>query len=502
MWSPPPVMLRPLGVGERIDTTFKIWARNFVTMAKAMLVIAVPAGVVEALISISSAGTTSTTSFGSSNLTTTSSDPSTVLGGTVIDEVIVLFVTALSVATLYRIIGNAYLGRPVRWNDALRHGVRRMLPATWIYLLTYLVIALPVLVAVVLTAVLAAVGATVVAALVGVVLGIGSVVFVVWFWTSAHLAIPLMMQENIRGSAAIRRSMRLVRGSWWSVFGTLLLVFLITYVASSVLGGILIGVGIVAHGDTLTVAIADFFVRTVVLVVLTPLSASVAVVLTIDMQVRKEGYDIQILAMSMGTSVGPEALSFIRPQPYGPPGYPPQPYGAPPGYPPQPYGAPAGYAPPATHPNRTGHPLATPPRLPAAAVRRTARLPTPTARIAGLRPTGLPAAAVRPTGTRPTGLRTPAVRGTAGIPTTGTAGTATVRAPANPVAAPGHPDAGSCPDRRSTDRPDPDPTRRRAVGRARDRAARGRRRTAPVRATSVSSAASAASAAGPTDTLT
>ena len=43
-WGAPPVYLRPLGVGERIDAAFKLWSRNFLSMAKAMLVIAVMHG--------------------------------------------------------------------------------------------------------------------------------------------------------------------------------------------------------------------------------------------------------------------------------------------------------------------------------------------------------------------------------------------------------------------------------------------------------------------------
>ena len=70
MWTPPPVMLRPLGVGERIDAAFKIWTRNFLPMAKAMLVIAVPAGIIEALITLSIQPSATTTQIGGTTLTT------------------------------------------------------------------------------------------------------------------------------------------------------------------------------------------------------------------------------------------------------------------------------------------------------------------------------------------------------------------------------------------------------------------------------------------------
>ena len=80
MWVPPQRVLRPLGVGERIDATFKIWGRNFLSMAKAMLIIAIPAGIIEALVVVSEQSSVTTTSVGSSTFTTPT-DTSTVLGG-------------------------------------------------------------------------------------------------------------------------------------------------------------------------------------------------------------------------------------------------------------------------------------------------------------------------------------------------------------------------------------------------------------------------------------
>src|ERR1700685_3028886 len=70
MWSPSPPVLRPLGVGERLDASFKIFGRNFLAMAKAVLVIAIPASVLEVVITLSTAlpQSTSTSSlFGTTN---------------------------------------------------------------------------------------------------------------------------------------------------------------------------------------------------------------------------------------------------------------------------------------------------------------------------------------------------------------------------------------------------------------------------------------------------
>ena len=381
MWTPPPVMLRPLGVGERIDAAFKIWTRNFLPMAKAMLVIAVPAGIIEALISLSIQPSATTTQIGGTTLTTSSSDGASVLGGSAANLVIGLFVAALSITTLFRIVGNAYLGQPVDWREALRTGLRRMLSAVWISILIGVAVA-AILVVVVLFVVVDRTAGAPAAAITGVVLGLLAIGLIVWFTTGAHLATPVLMLENVRGAKAIRRGVRLVRGTWWSVFGTVVLMTLIVAFAGGLIGALFAVVIVAGHGDPVTDVISNFFLHTITLVVFTPLSAALYVVLTIDMRVRKEGFDIEFLAATMGSSAGPGALSFIRPPSMFPPG----PYGPPgqfwPGGPPgRPWWVPA-------LPVRTVLPVPT--ALPGTALPVPTVLPVPTALPVRYGPPGQP----------------------------------------------------------------------------------------------------------------
>lgn len=339
-------MLRPLGVGERIDAAFKIWTRNLLPMAKAMLVIAIPAGIIEALVTLSMQGNTTTTQIGSSPLTTTTGDNASVLGGTLVNLLIGVLVAALSITTLFSIVANAYLGQKVDWRQALRVGASRMLSAIWISILVGLLLILPIAVVAVIIVVTAALHSGLGVAIFAVLLGIPAFLLLIYFDVCTRLATPVLMLENVRGTAAIRRALRLVRGSWWSVFGTLLLMALLVGIGDAIVGVAFGAIILAGHGDPTTTVVANFFLRTIVLVVFTPLSAALYVVLTIDMRVRKEGFDIEFLAASTGESAGPGALSFIRPQMgygYGPPGA----YGAPgPGA----YGPPGGYGPPAYGP--------------------------------------------------------------------------------------------------------------------------------------------------------
>ena len=198
-------------------------------------------------------------------------------------------------------------------------GLSRMLSAIWISILIGFVFIVVLLAVVLVFVIPAAAGNHAVGILAAIVIGLAAVVFLLWFYVCAHLATPLLMLENARGRKAIARATHLVRGSWWSVFGTMLLMGLIVSVGGIAVGVLFAVLLLAAHGDTTATIAINFLVRTVSLVIFTPLSSSIAVILAIDMRVRKEGFDIQYLAATLGTSAQPPPGSFIR-MPYGPPG--------------------------------------------------------------------------------------------------------------------------------------------------------------------------------------
>ncbi len=291
--------LQPLGVGERIDAAFKAYFANFSSNVRAVLVVALPFGLLEAIIATSSAPSgplvsTTTNVFGQQQVHV--HDLWTYLAGilavTVISAVVSLWVSATS--TL--IVGSRYVGEPISWRDALRHAFGRLGSMLWIFLLLFLAYVVPFVVVGGVAVVLFAVHATVVGIVVAVVGGLGYLAFVVWFYTAQSLAVPTLMLENIRGVQAIRRSIQLSRTTWLSMFGTLFLAALIVGFATAVLSALIAAVTAFAHNDTTLSLVLQTIERAVVLVLLTPFTATVLVVLAIDMRVRKEGYDLELLA--------------------------------------------------------------------------------------------------------------------------------------------------------------------------------------------------------------
>ena len=375
-------MLRPLSVGEILDASFKVYGRNFMTMAKAIIVVAIPFSLLSAVIraSIPVTSTGSSTFPGLSTNTGATNSTSTAVAN-LLAAVVTVVSAAVSTAIIYRVVGDAYLGQPPSWRVALRSGLRKANSVLWLIFLISVTYVVAIVVPVFFIA-LAAQVSTGLAVLLGFAIGIPLICALVWFFVGAQLAVPSLMLEDYRGSKALRRGLALSRHLWWRCFGCLLLVGLIVGILSDIVGGFaLVFLLSLAHSDVSRAAV--YFASSVVTTVLfSPITASALVVLSIDLRVRKEGYDIQLLASQLGSQPGSSPLSFFPrppvmwggpPSPWatpGPPGWaqpgpqgwgPPGPQGwAQPG--PQGWGQPTapGWGPPQGSPGWAPHPTHAP----------------------------------------------------------------------------------------------------------------------------------------------
>jgi hypothetical protein len=200
-------------------------------------------------------------------------DASLTLGVTL---VITLLTQTFLSGFLTVVMGKAVLGKPVTFRDAIAELKPRFLPLlglTVLYTLAVLAGALLCL--------------------------IGALPVYVYF----SLASPALILERARVGQAFTRSRQLVRGSFWRVFGILLLTAVIAGTISSVinipfsLGGgafnALLHPGTVVTPSTwglVLQAIGSVIGQTIV----TPFIALVTVVLYIDQRMRKEGMDIEL----------------------------------------------------------------------------------------------------------------------------------------------------------------------------------------------------------------
>ena len=372
--------LRPLGVGEVIDGALKIYRARFGTMLKAVAVVVVPVQVFNVLVVLSlPSPTTTRTTSGFTTTSTSTGNSATVIAAILLLQLVVIISGLLATAACLKVVSDAYLGTVTSWRESLRFGLSKLRSIVWVGLLNAL----------------------------GVGLGfVFCIVPGVWLYVSWEIAVPVLLVEGTKGTKALTRSRELVKGRWWPTCGALLIAFLITAVVSFALT--IFTIPLLFSGASYTATqTATALARGVALVLTTPFSAAVVALIYFELRVRKEGFDVALMAQRMGVSPPPggyapapgawtdPAAPWGTPPPAGtwqqtpaPGAWSPPPAGAgapppsvvPPGAAPPPpsWGdplAPAPGAPPASAP--WSAPPATPPAAPPAPAPRSSPPPPP-----------------------------------------------------------------------------------------------------------------------------
>jgi hypothetical protein len=314
--------MRPLSFGEIFDVAIKIFWRNAGTLIAIVAFVIVPLQVISNLILVSTFPEPELLGGSVFRAPTPTEEPELITGddialmfaGIVVVWVVSFIATALSTGASYKAVGDAYLGQRPDWKTSLRYGIRRMHSVMWITFLS----------TVLLTLLFAAVGfagfffGTAFDEALGVVvliLGlIGATVVAVWLWISWSVSLPAMLTEDARGSKALRRSFGLVRGTWWRTFGLLLLGYLGVSVISGIISVIPQLVLLTDAGNSLLAALTINGIGTALASILTtPFLTALISVLYFDLRVRKEGFDLQLLAYRIGVPPPSELPDALRP---------------------------------------------------------------------------------------------------------------------------------------------------------------------------------------------
>lgn len=249
-----PLDLRPRGVGELLDGAIKLYVANWATFMGIVAVVVVPFGLLQALFATPPAIDGAAPAPGGAAL---------VLG--VVEGLLVFTVVEAAMA---KTAADVYLGEPVGIAKTYRYAVPLIGSLLWV----------------VLVAGLAVVG--------GFILLIVPGIFLLLRF---YFALIVLVVEGERGTQAMRRSWRLVKGSTWRVLGITLLVALIAGVAQGILAAPFAIAGFVT--ETLALSIVGDVVASVLV---TPLVSLVTVLLYFDLRVRKEGFDLELLARDLG----------------------------------------------------------------------------------------------------------------------------------------------------------------------------------------------------------
>jgi hypothetical protein len=258
--------LRPLGIGEILDVAMKIVWRNAGTLLRIVVFIVLPVQIAAAVITVSA---TSTSKGGLSG-----NDVAAAVVAAVAAGILTWVGSTLASGACFRAIASAYLGHRTEWRDSFRYAVQRLPSILWVTLLAGLATLLGFILCI----------------LPGIYLAIGFA-----------LAVPALLTEDVRGGRALGRSRELVRGYWWRVFAVVVLGYLLSGILGGVIQGVVGGISTVNTArDSLVGAIVSIIAGTVSTLVTTPFVAAFVTVLYFDLRVRKEAFDLQLLAERIG----------------------------------------------------------------------------------------------------------------------------------------------------------------------------------------------------------
>ena len=265
-----PFGVRPMSVGELIDGAFQVMKRRFATLVTISAVIVVPFGMLSMLVSLSAQAdvTTATNTDQFGNPTVDFGDFRTFFVGVVLVLIIGFVTQTIAAGAITHVVASDYLGSDVETKGAIRVGLAR-----WGALLVSG-----------LLLVLGVIGGLILCLIPGLFLAVA--------WT---VNTPALIVERIGPAQALGRSLALVKPRWWPTFGFVILLSLMTGIASAMMS---VPVGLIwSEGSANVVAagVVDILTR----LVITPFTAAATVLLYFDLRVRHEGFDVQILAQSL-----------------------------------------------------------------------------------------------------------------------------------------------------------------------------------------------------------
>jgi Membrane domain of glycerophosphoryl diester phosphodiesterase len=278
--------LRPLSVGEMLDAGFKLFSARFWTLILCVVVPVVPMTILGTALQAS----VDPNAFDLDS--TESVDSGTALAGTLVASVIQFAAASLAIAACFKTIGAAYLGERADAGESLRYAVGRFLPLIVAYIVLVFIIAF------------------------GFIL---LIIPGIWIAVKLSMTFPAVVFERKGPFGGIGRSWGLTSGNWWRVFGTLVVVFLITFVMQLVLGGLAGGILGSTDASDLAAAVVLTLVNLITLLLTFPLWAAVTSVVYYDLRVRNEGFDLQLLAEGMGADRTRFESAPERPAPPPPP---------------------------------------------------------------------------------------------------------------------------------------------------------------------------------------
>jgi hypothetical protein len=266
-----PLRLRPLEVGDLLDETFRMYRRHFLLFAGLSVILSIPSA---ALSSFSYYALFSGLLEGGS----AAAGQALLQAGTLVlylaGALIAIALTPFFYGAVTYAACESALGRPVTPGSVLSGVLRRYFPLLGYWLL------------------------------IGVMLVAFCLIPLwIWIWVGWAVVMPAMFIENLGLGAAMGRSWRLVEGRWWRTFFTLLLMFVIWFVARTALRAFIVLAQSLLQLVIPTVAALWIAAASSVIVgsLVNPLLQIAIVLIYFDLRVRREAIDLFQLAQRVSS---------------------------------------------------------------------------------------------------------------------------------------------------------------------------------------------------------
>jgi len=319
--------LFPYGVGDRLGTGFRLFAHNFVVLLRAIGVVCVPLAILMGALQWWLASVVVSTANGlvvrhfDGTVTVEWSHLRDLVPAVTVTLVAELLIAVPANAIAYQRAADSFLGIDTTWAGSLQRGLRRIGSVLWIGLL----IDAALLAGAALLAMLAGgyvLGHLPLGLTVTLLVAYGLALSVGWIWWSVatKVSLPVLMAENLRGVAALRRSISLVQARWWPTFGITLLIGIILGAlgfAVSAFTGIVASVLFSADPGP-HAFVKSFLGQFASMLVVLPISSSMFTTIYVDLRVRAEGVDLPTLTEGRSLRAAPGAFGFLSTPPLRP----------------------------------------------------------------------------------------------------------------------------------------------------------------------------------------
>jgi hypothetical protein len=236
-------------------------------------------------------------------------------GAIVVTVIVYMIAVLILTGLLATVVGRSVLGHYPSFAETWSMA-RKRLPRLLLLTLIYVLISVGPFLAVALLALLAALGTSAGGEAIAGLLGLAAVPLALWLAVRYVLALPAIMLESatpdrrpIGVRTALRRSGQLVQGSWWRVFGLLLLIIIIAWIVNQVIS-LLFSIPFLLTFDpldpaaslglgTLAISALGGIISTVITA---PFVAASVTLIYVDRRIRREALDVE-LARAAGVTI-------------------------------------------------------------------------------------------------------------------------------------------------------------------------------------------------------